>query len=51
MSDAVPLLTQEVIDIDALSRAVEGPGAGAVVTFAGNVRDNCTGPGRAVFGI
>ena len=43
MSDTVPLLTQETIDMDALSRAVEGPGAGAVVTFAGNVRDNARG--------
>ncbi len=43
MSDTVPLLTRETINIEALSRAVEGPGAGAVVTFAGNVRDNARG--------
>lgn len=38
-----PLLTSGVIDLAGLSRAVEGPGAGAVVTFAGNVRDNARG--------
>lgn len=43
MTETVPLLTRETIDIEALSRAVEGPGAGAVVTFAGNVRDNARG--------
>ena len=41
--EAVPLLTDGVIDMDALSRAVEGAGYGAVVTFAGNVRDNARG--------
>ena len=39
-SDAPPLLTDGVIDLAELSRAVEGSGYGAVVTFAGNVRDN-----------
>ena len=43
MGESVPLLTRETVDMDALSRAVEGPGAGAVVTFAGNVRDNARG--------
>lgn len=38
-----PLLTHETIDMDALSRAVEASGYGAVVTFAGNVRDNAHG--------
>ena len=35
-----PLLTDSAIDLAELSRAVEGSGYGAVVTFAGNVRDN-----------
>jgi len=38
-----PLLTHEAIDLTALSRAVEASGYGAVVTFAGNVRDNARG--------
>ena len=38
--DAPPLLTDGVIELAELSRAVEGSGYGAVVTFAGNVRDN-----------
>ena len=38
-----PLLTHEPIDLAALSRAVEASGYGAVVTFAGNVRDNARG--------
>ena len=38
-----PLLTESAIDIVELSRAVEGSGYGAVVTFAGNVRDNARG--------
>ena len=37
---APPLLTDDVIDLAQLSRTVEGSGYGAVVTFAGNVRDN-----------
>jgi len=41
-SDA-PLLTDGVIDLAELSRAVEASGYGAVVTFAGNVRDNARG--------
>lgn len=40
---ALPLLTHSVIDLAALSRTVEAPGSGAVVTFAGNVRDNARG--------
>ena len=40
---APPLLTYGTIDLDALSRAVEASGYGAVVTFAGNVRDNARG--------
>ena len=39
-ADAPPLLTDGVIDLAELSRAVEGSGFGAVVTFAGNVRDH-----------
>jgi len=39
----VPLLTDGVIDLLALSRVVEAAGYGAVVTFAGNVRDNARG--------
>ena len=39
----VPLLTETTVDIPALSRAVEGAGYGAIVTFAGNVRDNARG--------
>ena len=42
-SDAPPLLTDAAIDTAALSRAVEASGYGAVVTFAGNVRDNARG--------
>jgi len=42
-NSAPPLLTHETIDINALSRAVEASGYGAVVTFAGNVRDNARG--------
>ena len=38
-----PLLTDSMIDLAELSRAVEGSGYGAVVTFAGNVRDNARG--------
>ena len=37
------LLTYEPIDLPALGRAVEASGYGAVVTFAGNVRDNARG--------
>jgi len=37
------LLAHETIDMTALSRAVEAAGYGAVVTFAGNVRDNARG--------
>ncbi len=37
---SLPLLTDAPIDIEALSRQVEHSGCGAVVTFAGNVRDN-----------
>jgi len=37
------LLTHAAIDMEALSRAVEASGYGAVVTFAGNVRDNARG--------
>ena len=44
-SDRQPLLTRERIDIEALSRQVEGGKHGAVVTFAGNVRDNARGLG------
>ncbi len=39
-TDPLPLLTRESIDVQALSRQVEGDRHGAVVTFAGNVRDN-----------
>ncbi len=39
-ADAPTLLTDGVIELAELSRAVEGSGYGAVVTFAGNVRDN-----------
>ncbi len=39
----LPLLTDGVIDLPALSRIVESSGFGAVVTFAGNVRDNARG--------
>ena len=38
-----PLLTDAVIDLAELSRAVEASGYGAVVTFSGNVRDNARG--------
>lgn len=38
-----PMLTHDVIDISALSRSVEASGYGAVVTFAGTVRDNARG--------
>lgn len=34
------LLTNEPIDAGAVSSSVAGPGRGAVVTFAGSVRDN-----------
>ena len=37
------LLTETVIDLGELSRAVEASGYGAVVTFSGNVRDNARG--------
>ena len=37
------MLTDAVIDLTALSRAVESSGYGAVVTFSGNVRDNARG--------
>jgi molybdopterin converting factor subunit 1 len=40
---AIPLLTRAPIDLAALSRAAEASGYGAVVTFAGNVRDNARG--------
>jgi len=40
---AEPLLTRDPIDIITLSRSVESPGYGAVVTFAGNVRNNARG--------
>ena len=40
MSEALPLLTREAPDLAALTRSVEGPQHGAVVLFAGNVRDN-----------
>ena len=45
MSDSLslPLLTREALDLDTLSLSVEGPDCGAVVTFAGNVRDNARG--------
>ena len=39
----LPLLTREPMDIAALSRVAEASGYGAVVTFAGNVRDNARG--------
>ncbi len=39
----VPLLTDDAIDLQQLSRVVEASGYGAVVTFAGNVRDNARG--------
>ena len=39
----LPLLTHEAIDLPGLSRVVEAAGYGAVVTFAGNVRDNARG--------
>lgn len=42
-SDTPPLLTNSAIDLAELSRAVEGSGYGAVVIFAGNVRDNARG--------
>jgi len=38
-TSALPLLTRAPIDIGALSRHVEGPEHGAVVTFAGTVRN------------
>ena len=37
------LLTHATVDMDGLSQAVEASGYGAVVTFAGNVRDNARG--------
>lgn len=37
------LLTDDPLDLAALSRSVEESGHGAVVTFAGNVRDNARG--------
>lgn len=37
---SIVTLTQNVIDIAALSRHVEAPSFGAVVTFVGTVRDN-----------
>ena len=40
---AIALLTRAPIDLAALSRAAEASGYGAVVTFAGNVRDNARG--------
>ncbi len=43
ISEPLPLLTNGVIDLSALSQAVEASGYGAVVTFAGNVRDNARG--------
>ncbi len=36
-------LTQEPINLAAVSADVESPGCGAVVTFAGNVRNNALG--------
>ncbi len=42
-SEAPPLLTDGAIDLSALSLVVEASGYGAVVTFAGNVRDNARG--------
>lgn len=39
----VPRLTRGAVDLPALSRTVEASGHGAVVTFAGNVRDNARG--------
>ena len=39
----LPLLTREPLDLTALSRSVEANDCGAVVTFAGNVRDNARG--------
>ncbi|MGI4790850.1 MAG: molybdenum cofactor biosynthesis protein [Janthinobacterium lividum] len=41
--DNLPMLTQGAIDLAGLSRMVEASGYGAVVTFAGNVRDNARG--------
>ena len=41
--DTLPLLTRDAINLAALSHTVAGPGYGAVVTFAGNVRDNARG--------
>ena len=41
--DTMPLLTREPVDLPGLSRVVEGSEYGAVVTFAGNVRDNARG--------
>ena len=43
------LLTRTTIDLSALSRSVEASGYGAVVTFAGNIRD--TARGRRVLGL
>ena len=37
------LLTEDPLDLASLSRSVEESGCGAVVTFAGNVRDNARG--------
>ena len=47
-SEALPLvrITREPLDdaaIEALTRAVEDPGVGGIVTFAGVVRDNARG--------
>lgn len=39
----LPLLTHEALDVSALGRSVEAPDCGAVVTFAGTVRDNARG--------
>ncbi len=41
--EPLALLTENVIDLTALSRVVEASGYGAVVTFSGNVRDNARG--------
>jgi molybdopterin synthase catalytic subunit len=38
-------LSDETIDVAAVSRRVEDAGCGAVVTFAGNIRDNARGQG------
>jgi molybdopterin synthase catalytic subunit len=38
-----PLLTRKPIDLLSLSRSVEAPAYGAIVTFTGHVRDNARG--------